>query len=56
MEGRVSKQYRSQTMASIHETAEGLHDSGVMDRHDEACLTSGAPADRQGDPCALREG
>lgn len=54
------RQYRSETMASIHETAEGLHDAGVMDRQtirkfDEACLTSGAPADRQEDPCALRE-
>jgi putative transcriptional regulator len=31
-------------MASIHETAEGLHDAGVMDKRtmrqfDEACLT-----------------
>jgi DNA-binding transcriptional regulator YiaG len=44
MGGRVSKQYRSGAMASIHETAEGLHDGGVMDKQamrkfDEACLT-----------------
>jgi putative transcriptional regulator len=40
----MTKQYRSQAMASIHETAEGLHAAGVMDkqtmrRFDEACLT-----------------
>ena len=39
-----SKQYRSSAMASIHETAEGLHAAGVMDRStmrrfDETCLT-----------------
>ena len=38
------KQYRSRVMASIHETAEGLHAAGVMDKRtmrqfDEACLT-----------------
>ena len=37
-------QYRSAAMASIHETAEGLHKAGVMDRwtmrnFDEARLT-----------------
>jgi putative transcriptional regulator len=40
----MTKQYRSPVMASIHETAEGLHAAGVMDRQtmrrfDEACLT-----------------
>ena len=35
-------------MASIHETAEGLHDAGVMDKQtmrkfDEACLTPVRP-------------
>jgi putative transcriptional regulator len=40
----MTKQYRSQVMASIHETAEGLHAAGLLDkptmrRFDEACLT-----------------
>src|ERR1700726_3072054 len=40
----MSKQYRSSAMASIHETAEGLHAAGLMDKRtmrkfDEACLT-----------------
>jgi len=40
----MAKQYRSPVMASIHETAEGLHTAGVMDKQtmrkfDEACLT-----------------
>ena len=40
----MTKQYRSRVMASIHETAEGLHAAGIMDkqtmrRFDEACLT-----------------
>ena len=40
----MKKQYRSALMASIHETAEGLHATGVMDKHtmrefDEMCLT-----------------
>jgi hypothetical protein len=48
-------------MASIHETAEGLHDVGVMDKQtmrkfDEACLTPGAPADGCGDPRAAGAG
>jgi putative transcriptional regulator len=39
------KSYRSQVMASIHETATGLHAAGVIDKStihtfDEACLTS----------------
>ena len=38
------KQYRSPLMASVHETAEGLHAAGVMDKRtlrefDELCLT-----------------
>jgi putative transcriptional regulator len=28
----MSKQYRSPVMASVHETAEGLHLAGVMDK------------------------
>jgi putative transcriptional regulator len=40
----MTKQYRSPVMASIHETAEGLHAAGVMDKQtmrafDTACLT-----------------
>jgi len=40
----MKKQYRSRLMASIHETAEGLHEAGVMDKRtlrefDELCLT-----------------
>ncbi len=40
----MTKQYRSETMAAIHETAEGLHSIGLMDkqtmrRFDDACLT-----------------
>lgn len=44
----MTKQYRSSVMASIHETAEGLHAAGVMDKQtmrkfDEACLTPVCP-------------
>ena len=44
----MPKQYRSPVMASIHETAEGLHAAGVMDKQtmrkfDEACLTPVRP-------------
>jgi len=44
----MTKQYRSPVMASIHETAEGLHAAGVMDKQtmrkfDEACLTPVPP-------------
>jgi putative transcriptional regulator len=40
----MRKQYRSGLMASIHETAEGLHAAGVMEKRtmrefDELCLT-----------------
>lgn len=40
----MAKQYRSSVMASIHETAEGLHAAGVVDKQtmrkfDAACLT-----------------
>ena len=42
------RQYRSRAMASIHETAEGPHAAGVMDKQtmrkfDEACLTPVRP-------------
>src|SRR5260370_13396912 len=41
----MRKQYRSPLMASIHETAEGLHAAGVMDKptmreFDDLCLTA----------------
>jgi putative transcriptional regulator len=44
----MTRQYRSEAMASIHETAEGLHAAGVMDKQtmrkfDEACLTPVLP-------------
>jgi len=40
----MSKKYRSDAMAAIHEMMEDLHDSGVIDkktmrRFDQACLT-----------------
>jgi putative transcriptional regulator len=44
----MSKQYRSSLMASVHETAEGLHLAGVMDKRtmrefDDLCLTPVRP-------------
>ena len=44
----MTKQYRSPVMASIHETAEGLHAAGIMDKQtmrkfDDACLTPVRP-------------
>jgi putative transcriptional regulator len=55
----MTKQYRSPVMASIHETAEGLHAAGMMDkqtmrRFDEACLTPVRPL-APGEIRALRE-
>jgi putative transcriptional regulator len=40
----MAKQYRSDALAAVHETAQGLHDAGVMDKRtlkafDEMCLT-----------------
>ncbi len=40
----MRKQYRSNATASVHETASGLHDAGVMNKQtmkafDEMCLT-----------------
>jgi putative transcriptional regulator len=40
----MSKQYRSSIMAAVHETAEDLHEEGLMDKctmrkFDELCLT-----------------
>ena len=42
------RQYRGKAMASVHETAEGLHEAGVMTRRtlrrfDAACLTPVRP-------------
>lgn len=44
----MTKQYRSRAMASIHETAEGLHSAGLLDKQtmrdfDAACLTPVRP-------------
>jgi putative transcriptional regulator len=44
----MSRTYRSDALAAIHETASDLHDPGVMDKHtlrsfDELCLTSVRP-------------
>jgi putative transcriptional regulator len=44
----MKKQYRSRLMASVHETAEGLHEAGVMDKRtlrgfDDLCLTPVKP-------------
>jgi putative transcriptional regulator len=55
----MAKQYRSSVMASIHETAEGLHTAGIMDKQtmrkfDDACLTPVRPLSPQ-DIRALRE-
>jgi putative transcriptional regulator len=41
----MAKQYRSDALAAVHETALGLHEAGVMDKRtmksfDEMCLTS----------------
>jgi putative transcriptional regulator len=57
-----AKQYRSNLMASIHETAEGLHSAGVMDKRtmrefDELCLTPIEPlAPEEIRALRLREG
>ena len=55
----MTRQYRSKAMASIHETAEGLHAAGVMDkqtmrRFNETCLTPVRPLTPE-DIRALRE-
>jgi putative transcriptional regulator len=44
----MSKKYRSDALAAIHETMEDLHDGGVIDnqtmrRFDDACLTPARP-------------
>lgn len=58
----MKKQYGSPLMASIHETAEGLHAAGVMDKRtmrefDDLCLTPVQPLKpRQIRALRLREG
>ena len=58
----MAKQYRSGLMASIHETAEGLHQAGVMSKRtlrefDELCLTPVQPlAPKKIKQLRLREG
>ena len=44
----MTKRYRSEALAAIHETAEGLHGVGLMDKQtmrkfDERCLTPVRP-------------
>jgi putative transcriptional regulator len=44
----MAQRYRSELMASIHETAEGLHDAGVISKRtlrefDDLCLTPVQP-------------
>lgn len=57
-----AKQYRSNLMASIHETAEGLHSAGVMNKRtlrefDALCLTPIQPlAPEEIRALRLREG
>jgi putative transcriptional regulator len=57
-----AKQYRSSLMASIHETAEGLHSAGVMNKRtmrefDALCLTPIKPlAPEEIRALRLREG
>jgi putative transcriptional regulator len=58
----ATKQYRSSVMASVHETAEGLHAAGLMDKRtmrefDELCLTPVRPfAPEEIRELRLREG
>jgi putative transcriptional regulator len=57
-----AKRYRSPLMASIHETAEGLHSAGIMDKRtlrqfDALCLTPVEPlAPEEIRALRLREG
>jgi len=46
----MTKTYKSDLLAAVHETTEGLHDAGVMKkttlrRFDEMCLTPVEPMD-----------
>jgi putative transcriptional regulator len=56
----MSKKYRSDAMAAIHETMEALHDVGAIDkqtmrRFDDACLTPIRPLKPE-EPTALSAG
>ena len=55
----MSKKYRSDAMAAIHETMAALHDAGAIDkktmrRFDQACLTPIRPL-KPGEIKAIRE-
>jgi putative transcriptional regulator len=55
----MSKKYRSEAMAAVHETMEALHDAGIigkqtMRRFDDACLTPIRPF-KPGEIRAIRE-
>jgi putative transcriptional regulator len=44
----MTKRYRSEALAAVHEAAQGLHEAGVLDRRsmkefDELCLTPVKP-------------
>lgn len=48
----MSKNYRCDAIASVHETMEALHKTGAIDkqtmwRFDEACLIAGHPLTRE---------
>lgn len=56
---RKTKTYRSEIAAAVHETAEGIHEVGLIDkqtmrRFDESCLTP-APALSPDEIRAIRE-
>ncbi len=55
----MTKQYRSRLLASVHETVEGLHDAGLLDKRtlrdfDSLCLTPIKPLQAE-DIRALRQ-
>lgn len=55
----MARNYKSEALASIHQTMEGLHEIGAVDKRtmrdfDEACLTSVDPLSPQ-DIRAIRE-
>lgn len=57
----MSKTYKSEIMAAVHETATALHEAGVMDKKtmrsfDEACLTKLGMAPPKESSTATRDG
>jgi len=51
----MTKKYRSEAFAAIHETMETLHEIGAIDKRimrefDEACLTPVRPPETDRDP------